>query len=886
MKNLVRYLLGFALFSQSVFAQTTNARLDINQGMVDGTISAEYTTLDIGRISDVFDNNFGTLARSANINPMVITLSFTSPVTLTSSIINMASDGDWTMEIASNLTDLNAKTNSYVKLFNQSQVVANVSSTQVFANASAKVVRLTATRVGDNYVHLYEWQLFANQTVTSLSIVQAPHFVFKSNKLVISPAQQQKLKVNGLTSGGASVEITNATFSSANTSIATVSSSGTVTGVALGTTTITASLGSVSTPLTVSVVNDVNGADFCVQYIKRRPQIDYVVNSTNPSVQGWPVVNSNVTWRAYVKSWFPAAKNNVSYKWLINGTQVASGTVNIPARGVAKIDYIRPWTFTREELTFVIDANSAVTEVVETNNQLKTYTNAISLNYYVEQSIYEYFHRYQRSVAATEKTNSFEDWLQIRHIKRWNEVMFASAIYPETPNGVLDRIRLDSLVIIPDNALPLTQGSGANDPNANDLSVDLKWMLKTAQIGTDFVSETNGYRDTLSANDGNSFYFEGSLLHEIGHARYLVDEYAYDCHDNDPGVVEILENGVRIAGDNNYMPHIPGGIVLYYSQQHGLMNGTYTYVDRHSAAALNLIAGHRAVNGNTNPPGNIGIFLNDLAAQNRFTVKDAQGNLLRNASIKIYQTVSSNLPKQFDNVADLVLSTDANGQVLVGNNPFQADGNISNPNEGLIIVRVETATQIGYTFFESSWFNLAYWRGQTTLADLDLVFDKLVTKTAIGISGPACVVSGQSNTYTVNPEFGNYSSMYWWIDGDGYVTQNTYNPKVALVTFSQYNTTGKVHVGITYANSPWYVAYEKTVRVNNCSSARAEDGDYATSTVLEPTKIRVVNLQGMEVAKGEASNASTFFHEQSLPAGLYLVQVDSPTGAYVMKLVK
>ena len=80
---------------------------------------------------------------------------------------------------------------------------------------------------------------------------------------------------------------------------------------------------------------------------------------------------------------------------------------------------------------------------------------------------------------------SFEDWAQ-RHISRFNE-MAALAIYPGTPSGVLDRYRLDELVVVPDGALPLVplpnygqmdgQPNESTHPNTADKSVDLRMGL-------------------------------------------------------------------------------------------------------------------------------------------------------------------------------------------------------------------------------------------------------------------------------------------------------------------------------------------------------------------------------------------------------------------------
>jgi len=61
--------------------------------------------------------------------------------------------------------------------------------------------------------------------------------------------------------------------------------------------------------------------------------------------------------------------------------------------------------------------------------------------------------------------------------------MLANAIYPETPKGVRDRVRLDKITVVPDGALPLVPLTGIDQPgagssthpNRNDRRVDMQW---------------------------------------------------------------------------------------------------------------------------------------------------------------------------------------------------------------------------------------------------------------------------------------------------------------------------------------------------------------------------------------------------------------------------
>src|SRR5690349_13708449 len=72
---------------------------DINELIRNGSCNVEYTTLDIGSIYEVFDHREETHARSKNINPLVITLTFPHPVTFSGSqILQVGGDGWWSLE--------------------------------------------------------------------------------------------------------------------------------------------------------------------------------------------------------------------------------------------------------------------------------------------------------------------------------------------------------------------------------------------------------------------------------------------------------------------------------------------------------------------------------------------------------------------------------------------------------------------------------------------------------------------------------------------------------------------------------------------------------------------------------------------------------------------
>ncbi|HMR43386.1 MAG TPA: hypothetical protein PKC40_06110, partial [Saprospiraceae bacterium] len=119
-QTLLSLLLTFG-FWQILPAQV-NYTFPVNvlEGLQNGQNTATHTNLDIGSIEAAFDGIMApnNVARSAGINPMVVTLQFNYSFSLTATGIytdNLES-GIWTVESAGTLSELNNKSGSYRKL--------------------------------------------------------------------------------------------------------------------------------------------------------------------------------------------------------------------------------------------------------------------------------------------------------------------------------------------------------------------------------------------------------------------------------------------------------------------------------------------------------------------------------------------------------------------------------------------------------------------------------------------------------------------------------------------------------------------------------------------------------------------------------------------------
>ena len=453
--------------------------------------------------------------------------------------------------------------------------------------------------------------------------------------------------------------------------------------------------------------------ELTIQYIQRFPITDFVWQSANPAADGWPAPGQNVTWRASVKNWF-ASPVTVSYRWLLGSTQVGAGTMSIAPRSTGTADYSMPWSFDRRELSFVIDPASEIAEEEEENNRLTVFTDALSVAFYVEQSFYDFFRANQYKLQGAHST-SFEDWAH-RQIYFYNEI-FRRAIYPEIPDGVLDRLRLDKIVIVADGSI-----ANPNIPAPQDRTVDLQTGFRTSSV-------TGPQYSSTAVTMNNQAYYSGVTQHELGHARGLIDVHGFDVYDGIPGHQVALSAANAPLVGSAWMPAqsvtyngVPGyGITV---GEPGMMHNKWTFMDRYSAAMWNQMKGRRAVTGNYNPPFNIGWFMNQMLPSNtRLIIGDQNGRRLTRANVELYkakQIGTGPVPygRLFGPIPDEKLTTDEMGEVDVGRVPFSNDPvapavrHTSAFSNAVLLVAIEKSGKRGYAFVQVPEFNYQYLAGR------------------------------------------------------------------------------------------------------------------------------------------------------------------------------
>jgi hypothetical protein len=438
---------------------------------------------------------------------------------------------------------------------------------------------------------------------------------------------------------------------------------------------------------------DPPATDVDVLFVERTPRIAFDPNDLQYR-SGLPAPGAAVVYRAHVKNWGPNAVT-VAYRWRFDGKPAGTGSVRIRPGTETTVPFRWHWQAAGHTLEFTADPGSRLPERSELNNTVAIRTNAMLLGLWVERSMYDWFHQHQ--IEFHDGANGFEDYLQ-RMVRRWNE-LFGRARFPSSPQGVLDRVALDEVVVVPDGALPLAGGLAGNNPDVRDRTVDMQWGIPWSPAA---VSQPDGeYRFGWQT----PFFLSPPLMHEMSHARFLPDLYSFDQAEPDAAHPQRIlltdDQGQAVAG-TALMPFINFDHV-YYNKWRDLMGAGPFFYDAHSAGVWNWKA-HRRGRGNENAPPDFGVYFNDLPERNHVRFVDQAGRPITGAQVELYQQHG----QVFDNQPDLVATTDGLGYVHLPRDPFGA----VNATDGTVILKLRYRGQLYFMFQELTDFNVAFWRGQ------------------------------------------------------------------------------------------------------------------------------------------------------------------------------
>jgi hypothetical protein len=464
--------------------------------------------------------------------------------------------------------------------------------------------------------------------------------------------------------------------------------------------------------------------DLDLLWIARTPRVDWT------QAQASLLSGDPVTFSATVRNAGSRTAPSFDYVWLLDGETVEVGRHPALAPGMTtEIAWPSSWDESPHVLELRLDTASAIDETLERNNSLGVRTDALSLGVWVEQSFFEVAGI--GAAASGWGGASFEDWLQ-RQVSLWNQ-MLADARHPLTPEGILDRVRLDRVVVVPDGALACQV-----ERPVVDTEQDLVWGFPAALVG---LGDVPCDLPPTYAQDQTLWNRDGTLLHELSHARYLADTYGLNvravelalageidasadtlpvhllpglpalsppvelviggeivrCTDIDGGAFTSCARGQlgTLARDHASGTPIYGGGVLITDGAGNALAGTAALPARtdhfhlgpdfatdlmnygegygeHSAWAWNQIAGQRPTCGNYNAPCNLGAYLSELPERTELVLRWADGRPAANAEVALYRPTPRFgwYGRRFGEQPDLLLQSDAEGRVRLDSQPF------------------------------------------------------------------------------------------------------------------------------------------------------------------------------------------------------------------------
>ena len=306
-------------------------------------------------------------------------------------------------------------------------------------------------------------------------------------------------------------------------------------------------------------------------------------------------------------------------------------------------------------------------------------------------------------------SRSFEDYIQY-HLSEMNRT-FKEAVYPFTPNGVSERVRLDQLYVCEDNdAMKALQ----KERNASD-----------HQGGWSF--------DVWDRQDIRATTLDSGLCHELMHQLGIIDLYTLNCS---PG-------GNTVPGPDGK----PINVGFYWDDMECVMircGGWYKNFDEYRSRngrlapmemwgpPLNKISEHTAMAleiQKGRPRGYFGDYLWPMPKTVYIKVLDSQGNPVVDADVKVYQTLKAghaHRKASLDTEPKTEGRTDSSRRIALKNYPvpevepsFQGFTMKPNPfgrvnnhgQESTMFIVISAGGQTEYRWLPITTLNLAYWQG-------------------------------------------------------------------------------------------------------------------------------------------------------------------------------
>ena len=431
---------------------------------------------------------------------------------------------------------------------------------------------------------------------------------------------------------------------------------------------------------------------YCVQYPNDLPTLC----AGTVGVQRQPHPGEPVTFTGHIANRGFAHSGSFTFTWEVDAQPLLSGTLP----GLAPDEEITTtlnWSWAAEPhtVTLRVEPDEPAAEICAANNQRSDRTDALFLEVLVHPLVYDAFSSRRNLVGSY----SFEDWIQAQ-FAAMNERL-STAVYPETPLGVLDRVRVDVITVTADVG---------SDIVSSTLPYDGRWTFRVDKddhhTPQDESSESaENYAARFAAN------LDWGLIHELTHQLGVIDLYWFNVFSGDENLVLDLEGLPLLSGFTWPRPGLMGG-----GWRPDDRDGTH--YSRHTARALNQHDHFRR--------GYFGEYLYDLPQRIVLQVLDNRGQPLPAATVALYQSERNVV----DGTPEIVGTTDAQGRfelpdrLLPHGGTTTATGHTlqSSPfghidvvgRNGQFLVQVAREWQEFYTWWRIVDFNHAAWAGATT----------------------------------------------------------------------------------------------------------------------------------------------------------------------------
>jgi hypothetical protein len=456
--------------------------------------------------------------------------------------------------------------------------------------------------------------------------------------------------------------------------------------------------------------------DLNVLFISRHPkynryEIAYNPGGFNPyekeGTEAWkhyPDNGETMTYIAHVKNTGGATVDSFALEWYVDSVLERTeyyGEFYPERRIVSRLQL--PWSsedpsYIRCEVESI--SPSPAEELTVLNNHIENRTNALGFDFHVETPMAELFNGWKNKLGSY----VIEDWLEY-HMITFHR-FFDESRFPATPNGVSERVFIDSISFNPMGA----HGGGSNAPN--NLWADGRWGFGFNEEWFNIV--------TVEHNDKG---YDPGMIHELGHQLGLVDLYAQDIHGT-TFAEDFVEPRTGEFPPLEPVVHFDNPVYYYNSRAgDGVMHshGTLMMSD-HSAAGLERNLSQRR--------GWYGTYMFDFSDDYAYRLTKPDGSPLANYTITIWQRDG-----QFKGGPKYIGQTNAQGMYVFSHFTQPGfEGGMYTPNpfatrlsdfphvvgrNATLFIRATKGDSVGYTFHDICDFNMAYWEGDTAFAVID-----------------------------------------------------------------------------------------------------------------------------------------------------------------------